>query len=117
MQPQSNQPITQENNQQIALPNSTTVLVLGIGSIVMCWCDGIVGLILSILALVLANRDLVLYQANPGKYTEKSYENTKTGRTIAIIGLVIAAVFLFALIIGLLFMGLNFALAPWDLLD
>ncbi len=44
---------------QIPLPNATTVLVFGIISIVLCWCHGIFGLILAIIALVLANKDLV----------------------------------------------------------
>ncbi len=103
--------------EKIPLPNATAVLVLGISSIVLCWCQGIVGLIIAIIALVLANRDLVLYDTQPEKYTENSYNNLKTGRTVAIVGLVLAAVFLFMLIIGLLFLGLNFALFPWEMVN
>jgi hypothetical protein len=44
-------------NMPIALPNSTAVLVLGIVSIVMCLCYGIVGLICSIVSLVLYSKD------------------------------------------------------------
>ncbi len=106
-----------QSSNQVPLPNATTVLVLGIGSIILCWCQGIVGLIMAIIALVIANRDLALYYAAPQQYTESSYSNLKTGRTIAIVGLVLAAVFTFMLIIGLLFMGLNFALMPWDMID
>ncbi|MBN2174802.1 MAG: hypothetical protein JW731_11770 [Bacteroidales bacterium] len=111
---ESSQPTTQV---QIPLPNSSTVLILGIISIVLCWCHGIFGLIIAIIALVLANRDMSLYAQNPERYTPSSYSNLKTGRTIAIIGLVLAAVFMFMLVIGLLFLGLNFAMFPWEMFN
>lgn len=102
---------------QVPLPNAQTVLVLGIVSIILCWCHGIIGLILAIIALVLANKDLSLYNANPQKYTQGSYNNLKSGRTIAVIGLVLAGIFLFMLLIGLFFLGLNFALFPWEMME
>jgi hypothetical protein len=114
MSPQDKQ---QSSAHQVPLPNSTAVLVLGIATILLCWCQGIVSLIMGIIALVLANRDAALYAANPGSYTENSYKNLRTGRSIAIIGLVLGAVFFFMLIIGLLFLGLNFAVIPWDMID
>lgn len=117
METPANHSNSSDMNQQIALPNSNLVLILGIGSIILCWCDGIVGLIMSIIALVFANRDLALYYANPGKYTQKSFDNIKTGRTVAIIGLVIAAVFTFVLIISIFLLGLNFALMPWEMIN
>jgi hypothetical protein len=101
---------------QVPLPNSTTVLVLGILSVVVCWCHGIVGLIMSIIALVLAGRDFALYQSNPSAYTPSSLSNLKAGKTIAIIGLVLAAAFILMLLIAILFLGVGFALMPWDLL-
>lgn len=107
----------QQQGFQKPLPNASVVLVLGIVSIVLCWCHGIIGLILAIVALVLANKDLALYHQNPGMYTLSSYNNVKSGRTIAIIGLVLAGVFLFFMIIGLLFLGLNFAMFPWEMID
>ena len=113
-----------ENNQEFSnqgfqkpLPNASVVLVLGIISIVLCWCHGIIGLIIAIIALVLANKDLALYNNNPEMYTPSSYSNLKSGRTIAIIGLVLAGVFLFFMIISLLFLGLNFAMFPWEMID
>jgi hypothetical protein len=105
---------TQQPAQQVPLPNASTILTLGIISVVLCWCHGIVGLVLAIVALVLASKDMALYNTNPGGYTPASYSNVKSGRIIAIIGLVLAGVFLFFLIIALLFLGLNFALFPWE---
>lgn len=108
---------SQQSARQSPLPNASTVLTLGIVSVVLCWCHGIVGLVLAIVALVMANKDLALYNSNPQAYTLHSYSNIKTGRNIAIIGLVLAGVFLFFLIIALTILGLNFALAPWEIFD
>lgn len=74
---------------QQALPNATAVLVLGIVSIVLCCCYGILGLIPAIIALVLSKKDKALYAANPGVYTESSFKNLNAGRVCAIIGLVL----------------------------
>jgi hypothetical protein len=60
---------------------------------------------------------MALYDQNPELYTQSSYNNLKSGRTIAIIGLVLAGIFLFMMIIGLLFWGLNFAMYPWDMIE
>ena len=38
------------------LPNATVVLVLGILSLIFCWCYGFFGLILGIIAVVLAGQ-------------------------------------------------------------
>ncbi|MBI2731099.1 MAG: hypothetical protein HYX40_10165 [Sphingobacteriales bacterium] len=62
------------------LPNATAVLVLGILSIVICGFLGIIG-------LVLGNKDLSLYKANPGIYSEASLSSVKSGRICSIIGL------------------------------
>ena len=74
---------------QQSLPNATIVLVLGIVSIVLCCCYGILGLIPAIIALVLSKKDKALYAANPGLYTDSSFKNLNAGRICAIIGLVL----------------------------
>ena len=51
------------------LPNGTLILILGILSIITCCCYGI-GLILGIIALVLAKKDIVLYATNPELYSD-----------------------------------------------
>ncbi|MFN4007100.1 MAG: CCC motif membrane protein [Chitinophagaceae bacterium] len=83
---------------QRALPNGTASLVLGILSIVSCFCYGIVGIILGIVGLILANKDLKLYQASPELYTEGSYKNVKIGRICSIIGLALSFVYLILVI-------------------
>lgn len=74
-----------ENNK---LPNATAVLVLGILSILTCWCYGIIGLILAIVALFLAKKDLALYKATPNQFD--NYQNLNIGRILAIIGLILS---------------------------
>ncbi|MEJ1223399.1 CCC motif membrane protein [Sediminicola sp. 1XM1-17] len=73
--------------EQHKLPNATLIIVLSIASIVLCWCYGILGLILSVIALILANKSANLFKANPEMYTD--YNSVKTGKVLAIIGLVL----------------------------
>lgn len=72
--------------EQQKLPNATAVLVLGILSIIGCCLYG-VGIVFSIVALVMAKKDMALYALNPQLYD--NYSNLKTGRILAIIGLII----------------------------
>jgi len=74
------------------LPNATAVLVLGILSILTCCCYGILGLILGIVALVLAKKDMKLYLESPELYS--NYKNLNIGRILAIIGISLSAVYL-----------------------
>ncbi|MBL4594537.1 MAG: DUF4190 domain-containing protein [Flavobacteriales bacterium] len=78
---------------QKSLPNSTGVLVLGILSIVLCCCYGVIGIILGIIALVLANTANKLYITSPESYTESSYKNMKGGKICAIVGLSLSSLY------------------------
>ena len=79
------------------LPNATATLVLGILSIVVCFICGII-------ALVISNKDVSMYKANPELYSETSYNNIKAGRICAIIGLALQ-------LVGLLFYIIFFVVA------
>lgn len=79
---------------QQPLPNATAVLVLGILSILFGCCFSVVGVIMGIIALVLASKDMKLYRQNPDLYTNSSFSNLNAGRITAIIGLVIGVVVL-----------------------
>ncbi len=70
------------------LPNSTLILVFGILSILGCCCYGVAGVIFGIIALVMSKRAIEIYNAEPELYT--GYQNVKTGRILAIIGLVLS---------------------------
>ena len=103
-----NQPPVQQqyyNKPQAPLPNATAVLVLGIISLVGCFCYGIVGLICGIIGLVLAKKDLQLYKANPSEYSEGSYNNLKAGRVCAIVGVCLSAAYVLGIILYIIFVG------------
>ncbi len=78
------------------LPNSTLILVFGIISILTCCCYGIIGLILGIVAIILANKATKIYIENPENYT--GYANVKTGKILAIIGVILSAIYLITVV-------------------
>lgn len=93
------------------LPNATAVLVLGICSIVGCFMWGIPGLICSIIALSLHKRDVIVYNANPTRF-EHSFQQSRSGKTCAIIGLSLSCVMFLFLIIYFLFIISIFSNLP-----
>ena len=78
------------------LPNANAVLILGILSLITCCCYG-VGAILGVVALVIAKKDLVLYNENPELYS--NYSTLKTGRILAMIGIGVSVAYLIYIII------------------
>lgn len=90
------------NNQQ-PLPNATASLVLGILSIVFCFTYGVVGVVLGIIGLVLANKDRRLYHSNPDAYSYDSYKNVNAGRTCAIIGLILSGLIFLIAVVAIIF--------------
>ncbi len=90
---------------QKPLPNSVGVLVLGICSIVLCWCYGILAIILGIVSLVLASGAQKLYDENPNLYTLASYKNMKAGKVCAIIGLCLGTLFIIYVIVMFAIIG------------
>lgn len=117
--PQQGQNVNEQfNNQfvQLPVPNSAAVLVLGIISIALCWCYGIVALTCGIIALVLSNKAIQLYKANPNAYTLSSYNNLKAGRVCAIIGLCLSALMIVYVIIVFAFLGAVFSAMPWGMM-
>lgn len=70
------------------LPNASAVLVLGILSILTCWCYGIIGIILSIIALAIGSKDFKLYRSDPERF--ENYQNLNIGRILSIIGLILS---------------------------
>ena len=83
--------------EQKKLPNATLILVFGILSIVTCCCYGIVGLILGIVAIVLAKKATELYAENPEGYT--GFQNVKTGKILAIIGIILSVLYLLFVVV------------------
>lgn len=87
------------------LPNSTLILVFGILSIVGCCCYGIVGLIFGIVALVMSKKATEIYNADPHRYI--GFQNVKTGRILASIGIILSSIVLISQIVFLIMFGVE----------
>ncbi|TRZ75674.1 MAG: hypothetical protein D4R97_02025 [Bacteroidetes bacterium] len=119
MEEQTNQPSGDfyHSPLQMNLPNSNTILVLGILSLVFCWWHilSIAGIVLSIVTLTLARKELFLFYTQPNNFTVNSLNNVKAGRVCAIIGLIISIlVFVAAL---LMIIGFFTLLPIWGMVE
>ena len=85
------------------LPNSTLILILGILSIIGCCCYGVIGLILAIITIVLAKKATETYLVSPELYS--GYQNVKTGKILAYIGLALSVIYILLIIGMLVFYG------------
>ena len=101
---------------QQSLPNSNTILVLGILSIVFCWWHLIsfAGIVLGIVTIILSKKEISLFNANPNQFTISSLNNVKTGRICAIIGLIISIIVF--LLVSLFLIGFLATLPFWGML-
>ncbi len=73
------------------LPHSTTSLVLGIFSIITCWCYGIPGIVLGIIGLIQGKKAIALHNEDPDLY--EGVGNANAGKITSIIGLVLTVLF------------------------
>lgn len=115
--PNQGQNVNQQfNNQfgQMPIPNSAAVLVLGILSIVFCFCYGFIGLVLGIIAIVLAGKANAIYNANPTNFTVSSFNNLKAGKICAIIGTILSALMLVYIIVVFFIVGAAMTGLPWS---
>ena len=102
----------QTNITQQQLPNSTTILVLGICSIATCWCTGLIGLGLGITSLVMSKKARLTYEAYPnGTFTESSLNNMKAGKICGIIGVCLSGIAIIYFLIYFLILGFAFSQA------
>lgn len=88
---------------QSNLPNGNTVLVMGILSLVGCICYGIAGIIFGTIGLVIAKKDMKLYNQKPTQFA--NYSTLNTGRILCYIGLALSIIYIILLIIAFLFLG------------
>ena len=89
--------------QRQELPNSTLILIFGILSIIGCCCYGIVGLGFGIITMLMAQKATNIYNENPEMYN--GYQNVKTGKILAVIGIVLSALVLIIGIVSLIIFG------------
>lgn len=87
------------------LPNATATLVLGILSIVLCFCYGLPGLICAVIAIAISGKSVKLYKAEPELYMD--YGNIKAGRIMAIIGLCLSLIYFVIMIIWIAALGMD----------
>lgn len=86
-------------------------LIMGILSITLlvfgCCCGFItpVTLTLGIIGLVMAQKSLREFEANPENYDFKSRNNVFIGKVLSIIGIVLSALLLIAMVIYFIFVG------------
>jgi hypothetical protein len=92
---------------EVALPNSSVILVLGIISIIGCCCYGIVGVICGIIAWVMANSAQKLYQENPEHYTKSSLQNVNAGKICGIIGIIASVLYAILIIWAIVTIGID----------
>ncbi|MBC9797370.1 CCC motif membrane protein [Sinomicrobium weinanense] len=96
------------------LPNATLILVLSIASILCCCAYG-AGIIPAVISLVLANKSVKLYKADPELYD--NFSNIKTGRIIAIIGIVLNAVYIVYSIAMIAIFGIDGLMERYQLIQ
>ncbi len=98
-------------------PNATSVLVLGILSIIFCWCWGL-GLILGIIALIFGVKSRRLVLEEPDRYSIASQKNLNAGYICALIGTILGGLFVLSTVISIIFglaLGTSiFQYLPWD---
>jgi hypothetical protein len=109
-----NQQNTTQYQYKPPIPNATGSLVLGILSIVFVWCYAIPGIVMGVIAIVLANKATLAYEANPSMYNESSIGNAKAGKITGIIGLSLSALFFIIMIAYIFILGSVLMHLPWQ---
>lgn len=101
------QNLSPKKEMNLPAPNSNAILTLGILSIITCCCcNGIIGIILSIIAIILATKSKREFKRNSDIYNEKTLGKVNAGRTCAIIGLTVG-ILMFVIAIILVYFALD----------
>ncbi len=88
-------------NQKMSLPNATTVLVLGICSLVFgCF---FIGLPLGIIGITLSSRGMKMYKENPALYD--GYGSLNAGYIMSIIGTALSGIYVIYWILCVMIFG------------
>ncbi len=80
------------------LPNDPLAMILAILSIPMCCCWGI-GIVPGIIAFVMARKGLTEYSTNSHLYDASSQKNMNTAKILAIVGMILGALYLVYIIV------------------
>ena len=94
----------------VDLNGAKTAQIMGIISIASFFCGccawgstGLIALILGIIAHRKGKQAIAEYEANPGMYTEKSFNQAKTAKTTGLIGLIVGGLETLGILCYLLF--------------
>ena len=103
--------MNEQNQLPPQLPNATATLVLGILSVVFgCF---FIGLVLGIIALSISKKGKDMYLQNPKEYS--GYGALNAGRILAIIGVVLGALYtVYYIILVAIIGGSAFSFWNWD---
>lgn len=79
------------------LPNAKTSFTLGLIGLILslfCCCVPLpaVGMVLCVLGMMKSKGAIELYESNPGTYNEATYKKAKTGKTLALIGIIVGVI-------------------------
>lgn len=95
--------LIQPSEEKQPVQNSTAVLVMGILSIIFCWCWGLIGLILGIIGLALGAKSKKIYREDPERYSLTSYKNLNAGYTCSLIGTILSGLWVLTIIVSIIF--------------
>ncbi len=89
------------------LPSAGLIQVFGILSVILVL--GLIGYIFGWIALSMGNSAIRTYNANPNAYTPSSFSKVKSGRTCALVGVIIysAILAIILIVIAILVIGGN----------
>ena len=96
----------------VDLKEAQSAQIMGIISLVLVFCTccygGLFAVILGYLAMNKGKQAITEYEANPGIYTEKSFNQAKTGKTTGLIGLIVGVLaVLYIILINILSVLMN----------
>ena len=96
----------------VDLKEAQSAQIMGIISLVLVFCTccygGLFAVILGYLAMNKGKQAIAEYEANPGMYTEKSFNQAKTGKTTGLIGLIVGVLaLLYIILINILSVLMN----------
>ena len=102
---QTQHPQNNSDGLKLPAPHANLILSFGIISIVTCCCcSGILGIVFSIIAIILAVKSKKEFTCNSDLYNENTFGKVNAGKTCAIIGLILG-ILMFA--IAMIVISLN----------
>ena len=91
----------------VDLNGAKNAQIMGVISIVWVFCTccygGVISLVLGFIAFNTGKKAIAEYEANPSLYSEKSFNQAKTGKTTGLIGIILGVLAVLYIILSLIF--------------